>query len=397
MEKVKLSERVRHPVAEAELLDRASRLKERMKEQDIDCVLAQSTTQYLGSALRWLTDFAAENAYPQSVLLTAEGIPHFISCGAESLPYPGRQLMRTDGVAYRTIPYFSSFAYTNSMEGLAIAGFLRENGVKTLGIAAMDLLQWNIYDCLTRELPELKIVDATALFDELRGQKSAAELAMLRANARIQDKVMGFLQAICLPGVREYEVRSQAVKALTDLGCEEHIVMMGSAPQGEAFGPAPSFVQGRVLQQGDALYIRLQTSGPGGLFTGVGRMFSVGCEPSGWMQKSMEAARAAQEQLISCLRPGTRANAVYEAYTSWLKVRGYAVPDGLFCFGQGVDHMERPDTSPDDGMALAENMCMAVNTAVVTDTLCGHLCDSVVIGPDGAARMHATPQTVFRT
>ena len=391
-----ISERVRNAVPEQELLRRAADLKNVMKRDGIECVLAQNSTQYLGGAVRWLTDFTAENAYPLSVLMTADGLPNFIACGAAMLPYPGKALMRTDCVAYKTTPYFSTFKYLNGMEGEAATRFLIENKVKKLGIVGLDVLQWNYYDYIAENMPDLEIVDFTSTFERIRAEKSGAEVEMLRETAFIQDKVMRCLSVICLPGVREYEVRTQAAKMLQDLGSEEHIIMIGSAPAGEKFAPKPAHAQNRKLEKGDSLYIRLQSNGPGGMYAGIGRMFSVGQDASDYLRNSFEAAVQAQENLISLLKPEAALCGVKSEHNTWLSAKGYAQVEGLFVHGQGCDHIERP-ASDDTGDALSENNCLAVHSAVRDDNVCGYLCDSVLLTREGAVKLHKTPSNIIRT
>ena len=392
----RLSERVKNAVPEQELLRRAAGLKSAMKREGIDCVLAQNSTQYLGGAVRWLTDFTAENAYPLSVLMTADGLPNFIACGAAALPYPGKALMRTDCAAYKTTPYFSTFKYLNGMEGEAAVSFLMENKIKKLGIVAMDLLQWNYYEYIAKSIPDLEMVDFTGIFERLRAEKSDAEAGMFREIAFIQDNVMRCLSAVCLPGVREYEVRTQAAKMLQDLGSEEHIIMIGSAPAGEEFAPKPSHAQNRTLEKGDSLYIHLQSSGPGGMYASIGRMFSVGQCASEYLQNSLDAAVQAQENLVSLLKPEAALCDVKSEHNRWLSGKGFEQTEGLFVHGQGCDHIERP-ASDDSGDALSENNCLAVHTAARDGKACGYLCDSVMLTREGAVKLHKTPSTIIRT
>ena len=69
----KYHERLNSPIPREELERRSRALQEVMKEEGIDCILAQTITQYLGGCNRWLTDTTAENNYPQSSILPSEG------------------------------------------------------------------------------------------------------------------------------------------------------------------------------------------------------------------------------------------------------------------------------------------------------------------------------------
>lgn len=73
-------------------------------------------------------------------------------------------------------------------------------------------------------------------------KKSADEIEFAYKAADMQDKVMGYLTAMALPGVREYEVRSKAMQLISRLGGEEMIVLIGSAPPTGRNLPPPALL-----------------------------------------------------------------------------------------------------------------------------------------------------------
>jgi Xaa-Pro aminopeptidase len=390
-------ERIKSPIPIKELERRSRELQKAMKRENIDCIVAQNITQYMGGCNRWMTDTTAENNYPQSSILPADGEVRYIACSGPPLgPYPPSHLLRF-GKPYATCPYFSVFNFTHDWEGIIVVQWAKENNARKIGIAGLEMFYWNYYDYIVQNLPGVEVVDVSSMFDEIRAVKSEDEITFLEKSADIQDRVMSYIPIIAQAGVREYEIRSKIMQLITDLGGEEMIVIMGSAPRGEKFNLLPSFYQNRQLQTGDELYVKLECSGPGGMFTTVGRMFSIGCEPSETMQKNWEAAIAAQEKLAGMLQVGMNPQVIFAQYNEYLAGMGCKPETGMFAYGQGYDHIERPSIQPGETMELAKDMCLAVNTSLVSAERTAYCADSFLIKPEGPQKMHKTPLTIFRT
>lgn len=159
------------PIPKADLERRTAKLQEAMKREGIDCVIAENVTQYLGGANRWLTDTTAENHYPQSSILPAEGEVGYIACSGPPLDlYPPSHLLRI-GQPYAAAPYFSPFNFTNTWEGRFAAKWIVDHGAKKVGIAGMRMFYWNYYEYLRETLPQLEIVDVLPMFEAIRAEK----------------------------------------------------------------------------------------------------------------------------------------------------------------------------------------------------------------------------------
>ena len=390
-------ERLKSPIPRSELDRRTVCLQKAMKEAGLDMILAQNITQYLCGSNRYMTDTTAENNYPQSSFLPAEGEVRYIACSGPPLDlYPPSHLLRI-GKPYDAAPYFSPFNYTNDWEGAFIVRWCRDNQAKKIGIAGFGMFYWNYYDKIHRELPELEIVDASSLIDDIRAIKSEDEQEFIRKTAFVQDKVMSYVPSFAHAGVREYELRSKLMQMTVDIGGEEQIVVIGSAPQGEKFDPQPSFFQNRELQEGDQLYVRLSVSGPGGYYCTIGRMFCVDREPTEMMKADWEKALKAQKFLSDKLVPGADPETIFKEYNAYLSEGGYVQEEGLFAYGQGYDHIERPSIQMGETMPLADNMCLAVHTSLVNAVSSVYCADSYLIKDGKAERLHSTAPIVCRT
>ncbi len=390
-------ERLKSPIPKEDLIRRTETLQAAMKKEGVDCLIAENVTQYLGGANRWLTDTTAENHYPQSSILPAEGEVGYIACSGPPLDlYPPSHLLRI-GKPYAAAPYFSPFNFTGTWEGRFAVEWIKKNGAKKVGIAGMRMFYWNYYEYIHEMLPEVEIVDMMPVFEAIRAQKSEDEIRFIHQSADMLDKVMNYLMAMALPGVREYEVRAKAMQLTSTLGGEEMIVLIGSAPRGETFRPLPSFFQNRTLEKGDALYVRLCCAGPGGQFTTLGRMFSVGDCPSSAMVADFEKAVKAEEKLAGLLQVGAQPQVVLASYNSYLESQGFLPETSAFAYGQGYDHIERPSLQAGESMPLAKDMCLGVNVSVCNATISAFVADSYLIKPEGAQRLGRTPLAILRT
>jgi len=390
-------ERLKSPIPKRELERRTAALQKMMKEAKIDCIVSQNITQYLCGCNRWLTDTTAENNYPQSTILPTEGEVRYIACSGPPLDlYPPSHLLRI-GQPYDAAPYFSPFNYTNDWEGQFVARWAKENNARTIGIAGFQMFYWNYYDSIKRNLPGVQIIDVSDMFDELRAIKSDDEQLFIHNSAAVQDKVMGYIPAFAQPGVREYELRSKIMQLLTDHGGEEFIVILGSAPRGERYDLMPSFFQNRTLQQGDQLYVRISSSGPGGMYTTIGRLFSIGCPPTEKIKADWQKVLAAEEFLSAKMVPGVDPETIFNEYNSYLSKEGYKTETGIFAYGQGYDNVERPSIQPGETLKLANEMCMAVNISLTDPVSTSYGADSFLIKAGAAERLHKTAQVIFRT
>ena len=389
--------RLKSQISTDELKRRNAAMQKAMKAQGIDAVIAQNLTMYMGSCTRWLTDTLAEIAYPQSVILPAEGDVRYIACSGPPLDlYPPPHLRRI-GEPYDAKPYFSVFKFTNDWEGIMATNWIKENGAKKVGIPGFGMIQYNYYRYLEEHNPGVEFVDVAEMFEELRAIKSADELIWIEKSARMADKVMGYAIGYARPGINEFELRSKLMQIVTDHGGEEMVILLASAPRGEIMRPLPSFFQNRELEKGDSLYINLKCSGQSGYYTTLGRMFSVGCEPSPRMLQEFDEAVQAQDKLITMLSPGANPEEIFEKYNKYLSSSGYEEEEGMFAYGLGYDHIERPSIQPGETMKLAEGMCLSVNTSLVNSSKSVYVADSVMVEASGARKLHKTPLTVFRT
>lgn len=390
-------ERLKSPIPTRELERRSQALVEAMKSADFDCILAPNSSQYLTGTNRWLTDTTAEVSYPQSSFIDRNGDIGYIACSGPPLDlYPPTHLIRI-GKPWNTAPYFSVFNHTWDWEGQLFGDWIEQKSPKKIGIAGLDMMAWNYLDYLIKHFPEVDFVDASNLIAPLRAEKSADELDFAKKSMTVLDKVMGYMQAYALPGIYEYEVRSTCMKIIIDLGGEEMLITIGSAPAGEKFALYPSFFQNRLLQTGDELYLKIQSSGPGGFYTTLGRMFSIGQAPSENLLGRWDAVVRAEKFLLEQLEAVKQPEKVFSSYNNYLAGQGYAESAGFFAYGQGYDYFESPLMQKGETLEIGSNMSLGLNIELAGENTTTYGADSFVTGSSGIKRLSQTPFTVFRT
>jgi len=230
--------------------------------------------------------------------------------------------------------------------------------------------------------------------DPIKAVKSPEELELIRKAAAIQDAAMAAVPAILRPGKKEYEIISAVTHLLMDLGSEEQLLMIGSAPPGESTGQRNDFFTNRTVQAGDQLFLMIEVNGPGGYYAELGRSFCLG-DPPKELLEVWGVAREAQRRTVERMKPGARPADLLKAHNEFMVSRGYGAEGRLFGHGQGYDLVERPGLRADETMPLAANMNITVHPFAVTEKAYGFCCDNYIVGETGAIPIHKTPREVL--
>jgi Xaa-Pro aminopeptidase len=138
----------------------------------------------------------------------------------------------------------------------------------------------------------------------------------------------------------------------------------------------------------------IEIDGPGGMYTELGRMCTLGPVPQR-LQEELEFALTAQRFTLERLRPGAPAAEIFAEYNEFLRANGRPPERRVHCHGQGYDLVERPFVRFDETMTIEAGVNMACHPKYVRDGVFAWICDNYLIGPDGPGpRLHSFPQTV---
>ena len=386
--------KMRNPRSVKEMERRWSLAQTAMKEAQLDMLLAQNDNQYIGGYVRWFIDVPAVQGYPMTVMFGADGDMTTITHGAPEMPLLPEWAMRGPTLRLSS-PYVRSLNYTDGYDAKLIAEHVKRRGVKRLGLVGMAQINHVIVDYLRQETGA-ELVDATKMVDQIKGPKSLEEMETIRQTAAMHDEVMSYAAQIIRPGLREYEIQAALVKKLMELGSEEQLIMIGSAPSGQCAGIQYTHYQNRMIQRGDELTVMIETSGMGGYFCEMGRSFAVGCEPSAELTHYFAQSREVQHRTAQLLVPGKKASEVTQEVNQLLKKMNLPEEHRIFTHGQGYDLIESPGFDLVDDFVLQADMNIAIHPTYVVPQAFGFCCDNYRITPEGGERLEKFPQEVIK-
>lgn len=381
---------LKYPASDAELERRWSAVRAEMKKADVDVLVVQGEESDLAGYVKWFSDLLPD--YPATILFPQEGGMISIRCGSPSKPFPPPFAAR--GTAKRlAAPYFRTLHYTGDMDGNLAADNILELKAKRVGLVNTGRMHACFYNTLTRRLQgKTELIDFTDPVDEIKAVKSEEELERIRASVWMHDKIFEAMPTIIRAGRLESEMRHDIHDLACKMGAESFsLVMVRSAPMGTPAGQASVPYLNRRVEDNDQVAVMLESSGPGGYYCEMGRVFCLG-EPCEELRRAWSDGCAAQDLVADMLRPGNTTPEILDALNSFLRERGYDEEERLFSHGQGYDLIERPGVMPGETMKLRENMMLSVHPTCVNQFAQAFCCDNYLVTAQGGVRLQRYPR-----
>jgi Xaa-Pro aminopeptidase len=382
-----------------ELERRWKAVREMMRDRKIDYLVIHNSEGFLGGTVRWFTDFAARNQFPYTVIFPVDDEMTTINNGGEppSEQFPPAWAARGIKNRLGTV-YFSTAPYTNTREAELAVSILKEKKAPTIGLVERVFIPITFYEYLVKHLPEAKFVDATEWVDEIKVIKSPEEIELIKGTAALQDRAMEHLKRVIKPGMRDFEVVTEAAYSCARDGSERQLIQVGSGPAGTAVLFQPPPLQNRVIQEGDQVTVLIETNGPGGYYTEIMKCFMVGRKPSQELQDAHGIAVETQAMTVSRLKPGVDPKELWDMTNNFLKKKGYLPNVRLYAHGQGLSLVERPLIWYKEPWKLRAGMNITVHPypRVATQTVLACVCENWIIGEDGPGPcLHRTPREII--
>jgi Xaa-Pro aminopeptidase len=389
-----MPERLRRPISNTELERRWSLIRQAMQKENIDSLVMQNDNRYRNGIVRYFTDIGSLSNPVTVVFPKDDEMTVFSNGGGYSLSQTPAYGCR--GVKDRIgVPVFPTYVPAlSTCDAQGVVEIIKKRGDKRVGLVRINSMLGGFYKCLTETLGAVELVEFTDQVEEIKAVKSPEEIQFIRHTAKTQDYVAAAVNAFLRPGKYEYEIRSDIIHLLTDLGSEEQLIMVGSAPSGQKAGHTAHFYQNRRIERGDQVMIMLEPNGPGGYWTELGRTWVLG-EPPRDLLVAWEDAKKAQYYTAELLKPGTTGAEVYEKYNAYLTSIGYEKEARIHAHGQGYDLMERPGIRDEDPMVIKENMNFAIHPTLVKNGAYAFCCDNFLVTANGPERLHSLPQDIF--
>ena len=226
-----------------------------------------------------------------------------------------------------------------------------------IGAEASLLPAW-IAAGLRERLPAVELIDAVAIFDDLRAIKDADEIAQLRLAAELTEIGIAAARDSLHPGMSALAVSAAYQRAIWNAaaGDARYSAMRqveGLVSVGDGSRPA-------VVGPGETVKLDMQVD-VGGYHSDVGRTYAL--EPTPEQQQVYDALRHALETAIGAVAPGVPFADVWRAGTAAMREAGFTnYSRGHLGHSVGLAHNyeEPPFIAADETRPLAPDMVISV-------------------------------------
>lgn len=189
---------------------------------------------------------------------------------------------------------------------LEVGKILTEKGLAKadVGIVGTDVLPLALYNDLVREVPACRFLPADDIVMNLRAQKSAYELSLLRHGAKIADLVSAEVREFLIPGRKEIEVANLIISELTSHGVTGAFATCQSGERSkEPYDHVPA--SNKVIENGDMVHMEINGKYKGYMID-ICRSTVVG-EMSENQRKILMITLEMLEESIQATKPGIKA------------------------------------------------------------------------------------------
>ena len=257
---------------------------------------------------------------------------------------------------------------------------MRDRGLDSgrIAIFGRESLPYVLVDRIRSELPEVELVWADDVIENMRLRKSEAEISLVRESARVgSDMVAAFMEA-AVPGATEADCVIAAFAAGVPQGAFPLDIPVTSGPNVDHFqwDRMPSWDHRRGLREGDMIHPDMYGT-VNGYFYDLVRTTVAGRKVSDAQREVLEASVAVVEHVVAGMRPGVNCEELFLRGSDWLTEHGFDAPGAEVAesvaylgqsfpsFGHGLGlAWEHPWLMPGESTVLEPNMVFAVEAEV---------------------------------
>ncbi|MDZ5454853.1 Xaa-Pro peptidase family protein [Labrys sp. ZIDIC5] len=261
------------------------------------------------------------------------------------------------------------------------------------GLVGVDRSDGDLLWELSRAvLGDACVVDVTRHIKLSRSTKTAAEILRLQKASDITESGYRKLVSDFKIGMTEFDIAA--------LICEQMVIGGGvprfmSVTSGPRSALADAYPTKRAPSQGELIRIDAGCTYDG-YWSDLGRTFIVG-EPSNQQIQNYNAIRIGLEEELLAIRPGIKANAVFEIAMKTVRAHGIPSYRRQHCgHGIGLSSYDTPLINSVDDTMLMEGMCLCLETPYYQLDSEGMMVeDTVVVTADGYERITRLPRDLF--
>lgn len=393
-----MSEKLVSRISTSELERRWHLTRIAMERAGVDVLVIQNSNEFVGGYVKWFTDLPARQGVPLTVIFPRDSNMIVLRAGPRdgSLTDSGQMDWPWRGVKkVLTSPYTTAECTTNFNDAKIAVQELKRLGARKIGWVGMGAIRFSFGTYLTEHMDAASFIDFSNYVDEIKAIKSPEEIGLIRQTALLQDQVFNDVMAHIEPGMREFEIAAFAYYQTQRLGSTQGFVLTGSSPMGTPATKGLRHFQNRQIQDGDQFTILIETNGPGGFYTELGRTIVLG-KASDEMLAEFDLANIAQRMTLDMLKPGADPAMIWNAHNAFMRDANRPEERRLYAHGQGYDLVERPSIRDDEPMQIKENMSIVVHPTFETDVAYAWVCDNYLVEGDRVSNcLHKTAKKVF--
>ncbi len=311
---------------------------------------------------------------------TVRGMGH----GLLILPLEDPSLLFVDHRNYRSEMVHIENVRVEANISAAVVGQLKKlagKGVR-VGIAGEDIMPATMYIDLTTALPDVSFENANSLVEQLRANKSQAEVEYLKRAAEVVEAGYSAIFDAIRPGVRESDLCAEGHAAGMRAGADfVRYVRVHSGPWASWGSRWPQATQ-RKLEAGDLIRFDYVGAIEGYGFD-VNRTAVVpGKALSPGVEEMLELTIATSEAAVGAVRAGATAADIHRAASRFLDENADGAGQYLYPMaghGIGLETVEAPIIRPDNDMILEENMVLCVEPQFVLPEVGGTNIEQMVL------------------
>jgi Xaa-Pro aminopeptidase len=230
-----LTERPKLELTSKEKERRYSLLRKRLIKEGLSALIVYGGSQ-LGVPVHYLTQVWGNRT--NAVIFPAEGAPIFL-IPSNSMVTPQNVTKQGCWIPEENIHLSPDLAASIAQEVIKLK-------LQNTRIGVDSYRWWSVFDyqIFTGLCPKVELVEAHRLFGELRGPKSAEELALMKKAITISDMAHYAFLANLKPGMTEAEAASSAVQVLDTHDVGDRIILIHSRPEAAYPNrPGPTVIQ----------------------------------------------------------------------------------------------------------------------------------------------------------
>lgn len=350
---------------------RIDRLRERLKEQDLEALLVTHPMNR-----RYLTGFTGTAGMVLVTEKEAKLLVDFRYVEQAQKQAPHLDVVRVGGEPFRTV-----------------AGLCREWNVSRLAFE-QDHLVYARAEKLKSILDGVEVVPVSNMVEKLRETKDADELETLRRAARIVDEVFAEILKEIRPGLRERDIAFRLEFLMREKGADSSSfdIIVASGPRSAL---PHGVASDRVLEKGD-----LVTLDFGALYEGycsdITRTIVLG-KPNERQREIYDIVLHAQQAALEAVRPGVTGRDVDKVARDIITDRGYGEQFGHSTgHGIGLEIHEAPTLSVNGETVLQSGMVVTVEPGIYLPGFGGvRIEDDVVVTEQGKEVLTHSPKNLI--